>query len=166
MPPDLRSKLINTVDDSAPLDDITRNALGEWAKLFPSGGWRQGSESSSEEEEEDPLESVKHDYAWTGIIGMTPDAVPFIGPIPGKKGQYVAAGYNGHGMARIFLCAPALARYMLMGDWDPDMPEAFRVTPERLGRLRVKVGLASAAGGDGKAQGEEATGEGLTKLIG
>lgn len=28
---------------------------------------------------------------------QTPDALPFVGDIPGKKGQYVAAGYNGHG---------------------------------------------------------------------
>jgi hypothetical protein len=60
------------------------------------------------------------------------------------------------GMARIFLCAPALAEYMLTGEWDPAMPASFRVTPERLAKLRLKVGQAKG----------EATAEGFAKLIG
>lgn len=42
-------------------------------------------------------------------------------------------------MARIFLCAPTLAEYILTSQWDPAMPEAFRITPERLAKLRAKV---------------------------
>ena len=42
-------------------------------------------------------------------------------------------------MARIFLCAPTLADYILTSEWNSDMPEAFRVTPERLDKLRAKV---------------------------
>ena len=70
--------------------------------------------------------------------------------MPAKPGQYVAAGFNGHGMARIFLCAPALAKYMLGEEWDPEMPEAFKITPERLAKLRTKVGNheVDAMGGD------------------
>lgn len=37
------------------------------------------------------------EYAWTGIIGFTPDMVPLVGELPGKEGQFVAAGYCGHG---------------------------------------------------------------------
>ena len=53
-------------------------------------------------------------------------------------------------MARIFLCAPALARYMLEGEWDPAMPTAFLVTEERLARLwkGVKRDEVDATGGD------------------
>jgi hypothetical protein len=58
-------------------------------------------------------------------------------------------------MARIFLCAPALAGYMLSGEWDPDMPTSFRVTPERLAKLRAKVDQAK----------EDASTEGLAKLV-
>lgn len=64
-------------------------------------------------------------------------------------------------MARIFLCAPALAQYVLTGEWDPAMPKSFRVTPERLDRLREKVGLAKAAGRE-----DDATAEGMAKMIG
>ena len=40
-----------------------------------------------------PLETV----VWTGIMGVTNDSLPFLGELPGKQGQYIAAGYNGHG---------------------------------------------------------------------
>lgn len=89
MPPSLRHSLINTVDDRAPYDEITANALSSFGEIFPSGGW--------DTELSHKGQSGAHEYAWTGIIGMTPDAVPFIGSVPGKEGQYVAAGYNGHG---------------------------------------------------------------------
>jgi hypothetical protein len=82
--------------------------------------------------------------------------VPFIGDVPGKDGQYVAAGYNGHGkylkglrlkigMARIFLCAPTLANYILTDKWDPAMPDAFKITPERLDKLRAKIAPSKEA---------------------
>jgi glycine/D-amino acid oxidase-like deaminating enzyme len=35
--------------------------------------------------------------AWTGIMGLTEDELPFVGELPGKPGQFIAAGYNGHG---------------------------------------------------------------------
>lgn len=42
-------------------------------------------------------------------------------------------------MARIFLCAPTLAQYILTGKWNHEMPEAFKITPDRISRLRKKV---------------------------
>jgi glycine/D-amino acid oxidase-like deaminating enzyme len=35
--------------------------------------------------------------AWTGIMGLTEDELPFVGELPQKPGQFIAAGYNGHG---------------------------------------------------------------------
>ncbi|KAF4782921.1 hypothetical protein HER10_EVM0004281 [Colletotrichum scovillei] len=76
-------------------------------------------------------------HTWTGIIGMTPDMVPFIGRVDGSPGQWVCAGFNGHGMARIFTCASGLAKMILGGTWrDTELPECFEMTSERLGRLR------------------------------
>jgi hypothetical protein len=43
------------------------------------------------------------------------------------------------GMARIFLCAPSLASYILNEEWDPKMPKSFQITPERIERLKKKV---------------------------
>lgn len=42
-------------------------------------------------------------------------------------------------MARIFLCGPALAEYMLNGTWAPEMPSSFRITSERIARLRKNL---------------------------
>ncbi|KAK4688190.1 hypothetical protein P7C73_g1922, partial [Tremellales sp. Uapishka_1] len=131
MPESVRESMMNTVDDSAADPIITKNSYETFCRLLPEGGW------STEGLEEGTAKGF--DHAWAGIIAMTPDAVPFVGPIPGKEGQFVAAGYNGHGMARIMLCAPALAKYMLHGEWDPEMPEAFKITEERLERLKVAL---------------------------
>ncbi|WVQ62711.1 uncharacterized protein L199_000859 [Kwoniella botswanensis] len=131
----------NTVDDSSYSTEVTQNAVEQFVKLFPEGGWTS-----------DGIEEGKakgYEYSWTGIIGMTPDSVPFIGSVPGRPGQYVGAGYNGHGMARIFICAPALAKHILTGEWDPIMPASFRITEERLTRLRkgLDKGKLSKDGG-------------------
>ncbi|KAM3588817.1 hypothetical protein VKS41_001253 [Umbelopsis sp. WA50703] len=39
---------------------------------------------------------------WTGIMCFTLDGAPVIGEVPGVPGQYVAVGYNGHGMPFAF----------------------------------------------------------------
>lgn len=67
----------------------------------------------------------KPDMEWTGIIGYTKTSDPFVGPVlksgaiagaaaatkPSDilPGQYVAAGYSGHGMTRAYSCAEILA---------------------------------------------------------
>ncbi|KAI1480458.1 FAD dependent oxidoreductase [Daldinia eschscholtzii] len=79
-------------------------------------------------------------HTWTGIIGMTTDSVPFVGKIESLPGQWVCAGFNGHGMARIFTCAPGVAKLILGGTWDDTgLPECFEVTEERLERLQKGV---------------------------
>lgn len=34
-------------------------------------------------------------YSWSGIIGLSADGVPFIGEVPGKRGQWICAGHHG-----------------------------------------------------------------------
>ncbi|WWD19838.1 hypothetical protein CI109_104305 [Kwoniella shandongensis] len=123
--------LYGTYDDSDSLRERAQNAYGSFAKIVPNGGY------SAERmvEGEDGL-----DYAWSGILGLTPDSVPFVGPVPEKEGQYIIAGFNGHGMARIFHCAPTLAAIMTGGEWDPTLPLAFKSSPERFASLREKIG--------------------------
>ena len=43
-------------------------------------------------------------HSWAGIMGFTGDRDPFVGGVPGAPGQFVAAGFSGHGMPR---CHPA-----------------------------------------------------------
>ncbi|WWD09710.1 hypothetical protein V865_007838 [Kwoniella europaea PYCC6329] len=78
---------------------------------------------------------VLYDYAWSGIIARSADQVPYIGAVPGKPGQWMCCGHNGHGMARIFTAAPALAKLVQGATWDETgLPECFEVSNERLHR--------------------------------
>ncbi|KFA45977.1 hypothetical protein S40293_09208 [Stachybotrys chartarum IBT 40293] len=64
-------------------------------------------------------------YAWSGIMGFTADELPFVGPVPGKPGQYMAAGYAGHGMARVFLTVKGLMQAVRGETIDSRIPELY-----------------------------------------
>ncbi|KAK3707335.1 hypothetical protein LTR37_012179 [Vermiconidia calcicola] len=73
------------------------------------------------------------DHYWTGIIAMTPDSVPMIGAVDGMDGQWICAGFNGHGMARIWTCAPGLVKLIKGEPWSATgLPECFEYSKERL----------------------------------
>lgn len=44
------------------------------------------------------------DYHWTGIMGFTPSRNPIVGPVYVEgilqAGQYILAGFSGHGVSR------------------------------------------------------------------
>jgi len=75
---------------------------------------------------------------WTGIMGFTGDGMPFIGPVPGEEGLWVAAAFQGHGMVFCWGCAKALVK-MVEGEEEggEEFPGIFKVTEER---LRVEFG--------------------------
>ncbi|GBE83026.1 DAO-domain-containing protein [Sparassis crispa] len=80
-----------------------------------------------------------YEYSWSGIIGRSADGVPYVGAVPGKPGQWIIGGHNGHGMARIFTAAPGLVKLIQGGIWsDTGLPECFEVTAERLARLHAQ----------------------------
>ncbi|KAF8177553.1 DAO-domain-containing protein [Mycena galopus ATCC 62051] len=84
-----------------------------------------------------PAPGVGPEYSWSGIIGESADRLPFIGMVPDLPGQWICAGFHGHGMARIFTCAPGLVTLMQGGTWaDTGLPECLELTPERL----LKIG--------------------------
>jgi hypothetical protein len=73
-------------------------------------------------------------FAWSGIMGLTSDELPFVGEVPSRQGQFMAAGYSGHGMARAFLTIRALLQGFLGEEIDQRVPlEYFRIR-ERLAR--------------------------------
>jgi glycine/D-amino acid oxidase-like deaminating enzyme len=41
-------------------------------------------------------------HTWTGVVGMTSDSVPFVGKLESLPGQWVCAGFNGHGEQLVF----------------------------------------------------------------
>lgn len=69
-------------------------------------------------------------------MAYTADSLPHVGHIPGKPGQLVIAGFNGHGMPQIFLSAQGIARMIMMGAVyeDTGLPRLFKTTVTRLER--------------------------------
>jgi glycine/D-amino acid oxidase-like deaminating enzyme len=118
---------IVSFDDSSFNPEIVEDAMGRFKVIFP--------ESNTKTRHGEGL-----DYSWTGIIGMTPDSVPLIGPIDDLPGQYICAGFNGHGMARIFTCAPGLVKLITGGTWaDTGLPECFQYSADRLSKAAQKM---------------------------
>ncbi|KAI1174690.1 FAD dependent oxidoreductase [Nemania sp. FL0916] len=76
------------------------------------------------------------DKIWTGIMGGTPDGYPHAGQVPGRKNQWVLAGYNGGGMCLAFLLGKGVAEMVLhdlpFEETDGIIPRFFKTTEERL----------------------------------
>ena len=72
-------------DDSKHCETFAQNSRREFLDLFP---YPEGVTAR-------PGEGFEQ--VWTGILGMTPDSVPLVGPIDGLEGQWICAGFNGHG---------------------------------------------------------------------
>lgn len=67
-------------------------------------------------------------------MGYSSDGFPHIGPVPGKQDQYICAGFSGHGMPQIYLCAKAIVKMVLEGRSaeEVDLPRLYRVSQARL----------------------------------
>ncbi|KEF62115.1 uncharacterized protein A1O9_00087 [Exophiala aquamarina CBS 119918] len=118
---------IVSFDDSSFNPEIVEDAMTRFKVMFP--------ESNTKLRHGEGL-----DHAWTGIIAMTPDSVPLVGPIDELRGQYICAGFNGHGMARIFTCAPGLVKMITGGTWaDTGLPECFQYSADRLSKAAQKM---------------------------
>lgn len=81
------------------------------------------------------------DYLWTGILGYSADALPWIGEMPDSANKYIIGGFHGHGMPRVFLSAKAIAQ-MMLNDIPvqlTDIPVPFMLTAERLRNARNTV---------------------------
>ena len=117
-----------TFDESSYESEIIDEAMQMFGDLFPS----------AKEPKAKHGEGLEH--AWTGLIAMTHDKVPYVGPIDDLPGQYICAGFNGHGMAGIFKCAPGVVTLMLGGTWeDTKLPECFHYSHERLVNGQTKL---------------------------
>lgn len=111
-----------TTDDTSINEEISTYLTATTSRYFGSS-WG----------EDHPDGRIRRE--WTGIMGYSPDGFPFVGEVPGEKGLWVAAGFQGHGMVLCYMCARALVS--LMGGEDQHLwkwfPRAFVVTEERLG---------------------------------
>ena len=88
------------------------------------------------------METTQVEYEWTGVMGFTESRNPFVSPVVVSKGQrvvgqYIQAGFSGHGMSRTGGCANVLAEWIIAElDGQP-----FAV-PERLPRHFLLPGAA------------------------
>ncbi|BEI92386.1 uncharacterized protein CcaverHIS019_0500140 [Cutaneotrichosporon cavernicola] len=76
---------------------------------------------------------------WTGIIGHSVDNLPMVGAVPGRPGVWIAAGYNGRGMALIHSVTRGLAHQLKTGQWDERVPRTFQVSDARIKRARERA---------------------------
>lgn len=114
---------IVTFDDTMYNEEIAATSARAFTALFPE------EVSKTRRHGEGP------DHYWSGIIAMTPDSVPLVGAIDGADGQWICAGFNGHGMARIWTCAPGLVKLINGECWSSTgLPECFEYSNERLDR--------------------------------
>ena len=52
-------------------------------------------------------------HRWSGIFGTTGDRLPLVGPVPGRDGVWVSAGYSGHGNVMGLACGELVAGAIL-----------------------------------------------------
>ncbi|RMZ78481.1 hypothetical protein DV737_g3878, partial [Chaetothyriales sp. CBS 132003] len=73
---------------------------------------------------------------WTGIMAISADGFPLVGPVPAKAGLFVDAGFQGHGMVFCLLCSRACTAMILgrehAASLDEWFPTCYRVTAERM----------------------------------
>jgi len=63
---------------------------------------------------------VEVTHRWAGIWGTTADALPLVGPVPGREGVWAAVGYTGHGNV-LGLAAGDLVARAILGDRAPEL---------------------------------------------
>ena len=97
--------------DPAPDPSAMANAPAELAKMFPAFAGLQVVES------------------WAGLMDVTPDVVPVIGPVDRLPGFFIASGFSGHG----FGIGPGAGR--LMADLVAGDTPVVDPAPFRLGRF-------------------------------
>ena len=76
---------------------------------------------------------LRIEQEWVGIMGFTPDRNPLVGPLVVSRppGEFIAAGYTGHGMPVAFLAGRNIADMLYGRESDVPLPEEY--SPARFG---------------------------------
>ncbi|KAH8169238.1 FAD dependent oxidoreductase domain-containing protein [Sarocladium implicatum] len=71
---------------------------------------------------------------WTGIMGYSSDFMPHLGAVPDKPGQYIIAGFSGHGMPEILLSSRGVASMVRDNKTfeQTGLPRMFKTSKERV----------------------------------
>ncbi|KAI0169635.1 FAD dependent oxidoreductase [Hypoxylon sp. FL1284] len=156
-----RSAFGGDARDRAPwfrnFDDAT--LIAPAVKYFE--GWAGGMLVGWEGEGDDDVEMSRVDSVWTGIMGQeternqreqySADEAPHVGAVPDKPGLYICAGFHGHGMPNVLLCARAVAAMARDGAAfaDTGVPACYETSAERL--RRIAEGAAGRVAGRARA---------------
>lgn len=128
-----------TVDDSVLEPTILRYLRNSLVNYFGKETWGEhptdGAGKHGAQEGENGNGRIVQD--WTGIMGATADGRPFVGQVPGEKGLWMSAGFNGHGMVLCLKSAEGLVG-MIRGGMPDWFPESFLVTQERLAKCKFR----------------------------
>lgn len=76
-------------------------------------------------------------------MGYSFDSNPHIGLVPQRSGNFIIAGFNGHGMPVIWLAAKGLAEMLRTGKSFEEvrvpmpLPSLFKTTQDRIDRAQI-----------------------------
>lgn len=122
----------------------TDNEVGVWqddeVNEDVGRGLRRAIGTSLKLKENGPeQEQLEAKFEWTGIMGYSNDACPWVGEVPtilgGGEGLWICAGYTGHGMPVAASCGMAVARMMAdLTGGVIEIPDVFRITEDRVKR--------------------------------
>jgi glycine/D-amino acid oxidase-like deaminating enzyme len=117
-----REQWYNNIDDSTLIDAAKDYYTDYMQRTYR--GWENSG--------------AKVDKIWTGVMGYTYDSNPHVGAVPGKPGQFILAGFNGHGMPVIWLSGQQLAKMVAQGVTfeQTSLPRLFKTTQHRIDRAR------------------------------
>ncbi len=110
--------------DPVPSDALNRAGLEHLAAAFPA------------------FAGAKITQSWSGLIDVTPDAVPVIDTVPSIGGFFIASGFSGHGFG-IGPGAGKLAADLVTGSRPSVDPQPFRLS--RFERLTKSAARRAAA---------------------
>ncbi|CZT24674.1 uncharacterized protein RCC_10401 [Ramularia collo-cygni] len=113
--------------DDTTTSSVSQKTLENILPTIFAKGWRDGE-----------VPEVKK--LWSGVMGFTPDHLPWVGQIPkdvtgrAGDGEFIAAGFNGYGMPLCWGCGEAVAKMILgkeaeVSEW---LPASFLVSSKRL----------------------------------
>ena len=96
------------LDDESVNPEVTHNLVRYLEKHFPS------------------LSTIGVHSEWTGIMAGSPDALPLVGEVPGRPGEYACLAFNGYGMSFAFLAGKCIAEMIQSGRSSYEAASQFR----------------------------------------
>ncbi|KAJ3066527.1 hypothetical protein HDU98_010158 [Podochytrium sp. JEL0797] len=84
---------------------------------------------------------------WSGIMGFTVDGFPLVGELNGfvdgcdARGEFLIAGFSGHGMSRCFLTGLEVAKMVVGVPVSVEFPQSFLISEKRMEASMERVGM-------------------------